>query len=182
MGFRPRQRDPGVEITDFFHGSALNAVDAKGRVSIPSSFRNVIDRRARRAALPGETIDDKIVLIGEHEKYPCLQAFDSTYSRVLYTKLEQRVALMEGVDPLDAMEDEQLDAFGTANEVSYDGGGRMVLSPLLRSIAGIGDLAFFVGGATTFQIWNPQRFLEAHAARPRLIRGLEALLADRNGK
>ena len=46
-----------MEISDFFHGGFLNAVDAKGRVSLPASFR-----RSRRTAWSdanrgGEEID-----------------------------------------------------------------------------------------------------------------------------
>jgi MraZ protein len=124
-----------VEIVDFFHGGILNAVDAKGRVSLPSTFRNAIDRRARRAALPGEQIEDRIVMVGEHEEFPCLAAFDQTYSRKLYENIERRVAASGASDEMKALDHEQMEAFGAMNEVSYDGSGRMVLSPLLRSIA-----------------------------------------------
>ena len=173
----------GVEITDFFHGGILNAVDAKGRVSIPSAFRNVIDRRARRAALPGENGgDEKIVMIGQHEKFDCLQAFDATFSRKLYENIEKRVSALDGVDMMSAMDEAQLEAFGSANDVSYDAGGRMVLSPMLRAISGIEDLAYFVGAGETFQIWHPGAFREAHSAKPRLIRALDFLLAERGGK
>jgi MraZ protein len=171
-----------VEIADFFHGGILNAVDAKGRVSLPATFRGVIDRRTRRHALPGEQPDDKIVMIGQHEKFDCLQAFDMSFSRRLYQQIEQRVAKMDGVDVVSAMDEAQLEAFGSASDVGYDAGGRMVLSPMLRAIAGIDDLAYFVGAGETFQIWNPQAFRAAHADKPRLIRPLDYLLAERGGK
>lgn len=176
------QRGQCVEIIDFFHGSILNAVDAKGRVSLPSTFRNAIDRRARRAALPGDAVEDRIVMVGEHEEFPCLTAFDQSYSRKLYENIEKRVAAMDGVDEMKALDNEQMDAFGAMNEVSYDGSGRMVLSPLLRSIAGISDCAYFVGAGGTFQIWSPERFREAQADKPRLIRALDHLLAERSAK
>jgi MraZ protein len=168
-----------VEITDFFHGGILNAVDAKGRVSLPSAFRSVIDRRASRDALP----DDKIIKIGQHEKFDCLQAFDATYSRRLYERIEQRVSTMgDGVDMMSAMDEAQLDAFGAVSDVSYDAGGRMVLSPMLRAVSGIEDLAYFIGAGETFQIWNPEAFRAAHAEKPRLIRALDFLMAERGGK
>jgi MraZ protein len=168
-----------VEIADFFHGGILNAVDAKGRVSLPSAFRAVIDRRADRAALP----DDKIVKIGQHERFDCLQAFDATFSRKLYENIERRVAATgDGVDMMSAMDEAQLDAFGAVSDVGYDAGGRMVLSPMLRAVSGIGDLAYFVGAGETFQIWNPDAFRQAHADKPRLIRTLDFLMAERGGK
>jgi MraZ protein len=173
-----------VEIKDFFHGSALNAVDAKGRVSVPSTFRSVIERRSHRALMPGEfPSKDKIILIGEHERLPCLQAFDPSYSHMLFENVAGRVdAMGEGVDRMNALDDAQLDVFGAANEYSYDDAGRMVLPPLLRMIAGIEGLAYFVGGGATFQIWNPERFLEHCADKPRLARTLQFLLAERAGK
>ena len=171
-----------MEIVDFFHGGVLNAVDAKGRVSLPSTFRNAIDRRARRAALPGEQIEDRIVMVGEHEEFPCLAAFDQTYSRKLYENIERRVAASGASDEMKALDHEQMEAFGAMNEVSYDGSGRMVLSPLLRSIAGISDSAYFVGAGGTFQIWSPERFREVQSDKPRLIRALDHLLAERGAK
>lgn len=168
-----------MEIADFFHGGILNAVDAKGRVSLPSAFRSVIDRRANRDALP----DDKIVKIGQHEKFDCLQAFDATFSRKLYQNIERRVAAMgDGVDMMSAMDEAQLDAFGAVSDVGYDAGGRMVLSPMLRAVSGIEDLAYFLGAGETFQIWNPDAFRLAHADKPRLIRTLDFLMAERGGK
>ena len=35
-----------------FAGLALNAVDAKGRVSLPAGFRSTIERRLQRLAVP----------------------------------------------------------------------------------------------------------------------------------
>lgn len=167
-----------MEIGDFFHGGILNAVDAKGRVSIPSAFRDVITRRATAAGIP----DDKIVKIGQHEKFDCLQAFDGTYSRTLYEKIERRVADSGAADMMSALDEAQLDAFGSVQDVGYDGSGRMVLSPLLRAISGIGDLAFFVGAGETFQIWHPDTFRAANADKPRIIRMLDFLMAERGGK
>lgn len=167
-----------VEIIDFFHGGYLNAVDAKGRVSIPSAFRSVIDRRATRLAMP----DDKILKIGQHEKHECLQAFDHSYSRNLFAKIERRVADRGEGDLMEALDEAQLDAFGSVSDVSYDGGGRMVLSPMLRAMGGIGDLAYFAGAGETFQIWEPEAFRAAHADKPRLIKMLDFQLAERGGK
>jgi MraZ protein len=151
---------------------------------VPATFRSVIERRCQRAVIPGEApANGKIILIGEHERLPCLQAFDPSYSALLFESVAGRVdAMGAGVDRMGALDDAQLDAFGAANEYAYDDAGRMVLPPLLRSIAEIDGLAYFVGGGATFQIWNPDRFLEHCADKPRLARTLQFLLADRAGK
>lgn len=174
----------GVEIKDFFHGSALNAVDAKGRVSLPATFRTVIERRTHRALIPGEfPATDKTILLGEHERMPCLQGFDPAYSPMLHTYVEQRVdAAGAEADRMSAMDDAQMDVFGAANPVAYDDAGRMVLSPLLRALSGIEGLAFFLGAGATFQIWHPQHFLDQCQDKPRVIRALEFMLKERAAK
>ncbi len=64
-----------VELEHLFNGSALTAVDAKGRLSVPAFIRGVIERRS----------DAKAVVIGMHEVSPCLNAYDRGYARNLHT-------------------------------------------------------------------------------------------------
>ena len=175
------QRGQCVEIIDFFHGGIVNAVDAKGRVSLPSSFRGVIDRRVRRHSTDASS-DDRLILLGEHAKLPCLEGFDPTYSRQLHENIRLKVAAMEDVDVMEAMDDEMAEAFGSKSQIAYDSAGRMVLSAPMRRTAGITDTALFIGGGETFQIWNPDEFRTARADKPRLIRMLDSLLAERSAK
>ena len=69
-----------MDLEHLFNGSALNAVDAKGRLSIPAFIRSVVERRS----------DAKAVVIGLHEVDPCLTAYDRGYSRYLQTEIERR--------------------------------------------------------------------------------------------
>lgn len=57
-----------MEFSVPFRGQALNAVDAKGRVSLPADFRSAIERRAAPAKAEGFPIDDKQVFLGEDEE------------------------------------------------------------------------------------------------------------------
>jgi 16S rRNA (cytosine1402-N4)-methyltransferase len=59
--------------------------------------------------------------------------------------------------------------------VAYDGAGRMVLPPFLRSEAGIGDTALFLGLGDYFEIWNPLKAREALADDPMLVRMIDYL-------
>ena len=43
----------GVAFEHLFQGSALNAVDAKGRVSVPASLRSVIEKRSKKGTTQG---------------------------------------------------------------------------------------------------------------------------------
>src|SRR4028119_1213388 len=78
-------RIQAVELEHLFNGSALNAVDAKGRLSIPSFIRGVVERRS----------DARAVVIGAHEVDPCLTAYDRGYARILHAENERRRPLEE---------------------------------------------------------------------------------------
>ncbi|HMC92465.1 MAG TPA: division/cell wall cluster transcriptional repressor MraZ, partial [Allosphingosinicella sp.] len=69
-----------MEIDDFFQGSALNGVDAKGRLSVPAFVRSVIERRS----------DARAIVVGAHEIAPCLTAYGRGYARKLYEDMERR--------------------------------------------------------------------------------------------
>lgn len=149
-----------MEIFAFFHGIYLNAVDAKGRVSLPSQMRDVIARRARLAAATfGEGLDDKLLHIGRHPAGGRLKAFDDSYSKKLQAQVEETIAELPAAEKAVARERELERLFAPNQPVSFDAGGRMVLSPQLRRRGGIEDLALFVAAGEFMQIWNPQKFL-----------------------
>ncbi|SFS11406.1 MraZ protein [Sphingomonas jatrophae] len=169
-----------MERSFFFHGGYLNAVDAKGRVSLPAPFRKVIEKRAK-LSFPGGDDEDKSLKIGDFAKKGCLRAFDQTYSAKLYASIRDSVA-KRGLDPieeLDAIGDMTQATFGGSPDVPYDAAGRMVLPPPLRDAAGIADLAWFVGNADTIQIWNPDRFRANCADQADLLRQLDYALGER---
>lgn len=140
----------GVALEHLFQGSALNAVDAKGRVSVPAFLRNVIERRG----------DARTIVLAKHDLFPALSAYDPAYAALMHAKLERRAEKTEtengsGIDYARA----NMMAFGATEETPYDSSGRIVLPPMMRRKGGIEDLALFVGVGETFQIWNPKLFL-----------------------
>ena len=48
-----------VALEHLFQGSALNAVDAKGRVSVPAFLRSVIERRG----------DARTIVLAKHDSF-----------------------------------------------------------------------------------------------------------------
>ena len=140
----------GVALEHLFQGSALNAVDAKGRVSVPAFLRSVIERRG----------DAKTIVLAKHESFPCLSAYDPAYAALKHSKLERLFEKEEG-NPAAALDYQQrnLMAFAATEEVPYDSSGRIVLPPMMRKKGGIEDLALYLGTGETFQIWNPRLFL-----------------------
>lgn len=170
-----------MEITDLFSGGFLNAVDAKGRVSLPSQFRSRIAARAKKSALAGNEIDNPRTLrVAKHERYTALEAYDDTYMVHRLKEIEARVAAMpDDVDKFEMLEDLRFDALASTSEVTYDDAGRMVLPAGLRQSAGIGDLAYFMGGGPSIQIWDPRRLMEERASSARVIIALQSALSEK---
>ncbi len=140
-----------MALEHLFQGSALNAVDAKGRVSVPAFLRSVIERRG----------DAKTIVLAKHESFACLSAYDPAYAALKHSKLERLFEKEEG-NPAAALDYQQrnLMAFAATEEVPYDSSGRIVLPPMMRSKGGIEDLALYLGTGETFQIWNPRLLLK----------------------
>jgi MraZ protein len=144
------ERAEDVE-SEIFQGNALNAVDAKSRLSVPAFIRSVIDRAS----------DSRAVYVGAHGRMPCLTVYGASYAEYLIREIE-RLRLREedkGGDP-DSLEDQERGLFGMTERVNYDSGGRIVLNPLLREEARIGDLALFVGRGRFVEMWNPRVAIE----------------------
>jgi MraZ protein len=179
-----RRRDPacvarrclekghGVAISDQFRGKALNAVDAKGRVSVPADYRGAIQMRHRRLILQdgfdpyADEPDErrrtgKIVILVKDPVQPCLMAFDNAYSRAHRDLIDSRHADKTGVEREAAVR-KDLTFFGSSEDMPWDVNGRIVLPPRIRAKAGITDFVYFFGMSDTFGLWNPATFVAVH--------------------
>ena len=140
-----------MALDHLFQGSALNAVDGKGRVSIPSFLRGVIERRG----------DAKTIVLAKHENFPCLSAYDPAYAALKHAKIERLLEKEEtGADAQLEYQQRNLMAFAATEEVPYDSSGRIVFPPMMRRKGQIGELALFLGTSETFHIWSPQLLLD----------------------
>jgi MraZ protein len=140
-----------VELEHLFNGSALNTVDAKGRLSIPAFIRAVVERRS----------DAKAIVVGSHEVDPCLTAYDRGHARHLHVENERRRLLEESGSSGETSHYRRARrTFGLTEDVPYDPSGRIILPPMMRRKGRIEDLALFVGVGGTFEIWNPLVALE----------------------
>ena len=160
-----------VALEHLFQGSALNSVDAKGRVSVPSFLRSVIERRG----------DARTITLAKHEAFPALSAYDPAYAALKHSKLE-RLLEKEETNPDAQLDYEQrnLMAFAATEEVPYDSSGRIVLPPMMRRKGQIEDLALFLGTGETFQIWNPKLFL-AEASIPEDLKDIARFRLEERG-
>jgi len=82
--------------------------------------------------------------------------------------------LSQSVDQLDLFSQEQdnLTAaiFADAQQIPFDGDGRIIMPQSLLSFANIDDKVAFVGRGGTFQIWEPGAFETAQEEARNLVR------------
>jgi MraZ protein len=147
---------------DRFVSHYLLRLDAKGRVSVPASFR---------AALARDGFDGLYC-------YPALDrpALDAG-GNALLAEIE---ALICGFPPYaEQREQFSLALYGTSETLTVDGEGRVVLTEAHKSHAGIRDAVVFVGLGHKFQIWEPGRFRAELTEATDKVRAFKAELATR---
>ena len=138
---------------DRFVSTFTNKIDAKGRVSIPATFRAVL---ARDGYEGGE---------GGIYCYPTLDspALDAGGERLAH-KID---ALLDHVPDFSDERDElSVALYGDVKVLKLDQDGRIILPQDLRDHASIKSHVTFVGMGQKFQMWEPERF-EQHRARAR---------------
>src|SRR5207237_4693879 len=137
-------------------------LDAKGRVSIPASFRAVLARDGFDGLYCYPALDR-----------PALDAGGNA----LLAEIE---LLIERFSPY-SEEREQFSAalYGTSEVLKIDGEGRVVLTDALKSHAGISDAVAFAGLGHKFQIWEPERFRAELAEATEKVRALKKQLSSR---
>lgn len=122
-----------------FLSKFLNNIDKKGRISVPSNYRMVLN-------------DQNGLIVYPSIKHKCLEACSTK-------RLEELSEIIQTLDPYS----EERDAFETiilaeAVHLSFDGEGRVILPKGLVEYAGLEDKAYFVGKGLVFEIWNPSDF------------------------
>ena len=132
---------------DRFVSNTILRLDAKGRVSIPASFRSVLAHDGFAGLYCYPALDQPAIDAG---------------GQALLAEIE---ALVNRFPPYSGEREEFLVAlYGRSETVTIDPEGRVVLPEELKQHAGITDAAAFVGLGHKFQIWEPQRF-RAHLAK-----------------
>ena len=119
-----------------FRGCFEHTVDSKGRVSVPSKFRDIIADR----------YDGNLVLAMDYDK--CLTVYP----------LEEWERLEEKIKTLSMMKQEVKDfrrfLLSSATECELDKQGRILIPPSLREHAGITKNVMLVGIIDKMEIWD----------------------------
>jgi MraZ protein len=147
---------------DRFVSHYMLRLDAKGRVSVPASFRAVLARDGFDGLYCFPALDR-----------PALDAGGNA----LLAEIE---ALLAGFSPFsDQREQFSLALYGPSETLKIDGEGRVVLTDALKTHAGIADAATFVGLGHKFQIWEPGRFRAELAEATEKVRAFKQELGAR---
>jgi MraZ protein len=125
-----------------FVSTVVNRLDAKGRVSVPAPFRQILAQQN----LQGVYCIPSFAL-------PALEAFGET----MLSQTQERLAKY---DPLFNREydDEAYAVLGRSQFLKFDDDGRVTLPADLIQHAGITERVAFIGLGVKFQIWDPVRF------------------------
>jgi MraZ protein len=137
-------------------------LDAKGRVSIPASFRAVMARDGFEGLYCYPTLDR-----------PALDAGGNA----LLAEIDSLIARF----PPYSEEREQFSAalYGTSEVLKIDSEGRVTLTEHLKTHASITDEVSFAGLGHKFQIWEPERFRAELAEATEKVRAHKKQLGSR---
>jgi len=132
-----------------FLSSAVNRIDAKGRVSVPAHFRSVVQQRGYSELYAIRQLDVPALDVGGLD---------------LLDRYEERIALE---DPfLQTADDMSFFVHGDGTFLKYDQDGRITVTDFIREHTGISSEVAFVGRGNFFQIWEPGK-LSAYGAEVR---------------
>jgi MraZ protein len=137
-----------------FLGTHQNRLDAKGRVSVPASFRAALKNGGDKNG-GDKNGDDKnggdhasLILRPSH-KQPCIEAWPLAVFTQLETPLQELDLFSEAHDDMAAA------LYADAYPLEADKEGRILLPASLVIHADLTDAVVFMGLGRIFQIWEP---------------------------
>ncbi len=124
-----------------FRGRFEHTIDAKGRISIPAKFRELL----------AEKYDDRLVLTNFDR---CLVSYPFEEWQVLEEKVGSLSMIKKEVKAF------QRFFISGATEVPIDKLGRILVPPTLREYAQLERNVIFAGLGKKFEIWSKERWQE----------------------
>jgi len=126
-----------------FQGASQLTLDGKGRISIPSRYRDVLMAQC----------DGRLTLTRHPDG--CLLV----YPRPVWEARREKIAVL----PYDARALQRL-VIGSAADAEIDSAGRVLIPPELREAAGLERDVMLLGVATHFELWDLARHVEQEKA------------------
>lgn len=128
-----------MKVARPFLSTFVNRVDAKGRISVPARYREILDAQGSR------TIFARASTTG-----PAIVAGGTEWMNSIHAMIEQH-------DPTSEIHDDFAYTWlGDTVELSLDGEGRVLFPEALIRHAGLDDAAAFVGLGNSFEVWEPR--------------------------
>ncbi|EJC1154544.1 division/cell wall cluster transcriptional repressor MraZ [Cronobacter sakazakii] len=120
-----------------FRGATLVNLDSKGRLSVPTRYRDLLND-----ASSGQMV----CTIDIH--HPCLLL----YTLPEWGIIEQKLSRLSSMNPAERRVQRLL--LGHASECQMDSAGRLLLAPVLRQHAGLTKQVMLVGQFNKFELWD----------------------------
>lgn len=125
-----------------FKGHYVNSMNNKGRLSIPSKFREVLDRWGADHLIITKGLDRCLVAFAPDE----------------WGKMEEKARRLSMVRKADIIFRRHV--VGSAEECQIDAQGRILIPGALREYAELNRKCLFVGIAERFEIWDRNAYDE----------------------
>ncbi|PTN00966.1 MraZ protein [Rhodovulum imhoffii] len=143
-------------MAHMFRGDFQQKLDSKGRVSVPASFRRVLEQgdpdwqKGLRPRL--------VIVYGDK-----LQKYLECFTMRAVDEIDDMIARM----PRGSVDRRMMEHYfhGLSHPTEIDADGRLILPQRLRDKIGLMDEAYFFATSDTFKIWNYETF-EAEQSAP----------------
>lgn len=142
-----------------FRGRYCHQIDTKGRLSIPSRFREAL----------ASAFDERLIITNFDQ---CLWAYPVPEWQELERKVGLLPQFMEEVKALQRV------FISAAAECPIDKQGRILIPPSLREYGAIDRDVVIVGMTRRFEIWARERWEVVFTSAQQKLEGLGAKLAD----
>ena len=116
-------------------------IDDKNRVSIPASFRNILEHKASRDIYAYSSFINECIEVCTFERIDKLQTFLENMELFSSKRDAIATAVLADCEPM-----------------QMDSKGRVSLPERLVSFAQFDKKVFFVGKGATFEIWDQEKF------------------------
>ena len=123
-----------------FRGATSLSLDAKSRLAIPSRHRDALAAEA----------DGRVVLTAHPHR--CLLL----YPQPAWEPIQARVMSLSSFDPHSSALQRIL--VGHAEDIDLDSSGRVLISSVLREVAGLDKQVMLVGQGSHFEIWSMENW------------------------
>ena len=125
-----------------FQGNSSLSLDAKGRMTIPTRYRDVLLKDSHGELTITRNLEGGLLIYPRSE-------WEERRKAIMNLSTKSR-----GIQRL---------LVGNAQDVEIDSAGRVLIAPELRNIAGIIKDVVLVGMGHSFELWDAEKYAELQA-------------------